>query len=291
MQKKLILLTFLTVFLFAQLALADVYDVFAVQNFRQQSVAQSAPATGKCKWYFRAGVPYYRCAAGAEMAVTSGGYTSSDLGVTLQHYSANTMVSSATPTDAHITKFNAATGLYDDAGALVNTGTGVPAAAAINIGTAGSFVVNGGALGTPSSGNIGNTTGLKDQLSFTFDSGGAAVLATTQKPAKTYRSYAITSFDSWVIDCDLGNTDSTPIIINLAQKVRTAATSGAIPVIATNNMCATTYRPIGNSSTPIAQGAWACATTATAADTNFAAYIVQAPTTSTHCTLIVNVTR
>jgi hypothetical protein len=70
------------------------------------------------------------------------------------------MVSSATPTDAHITKFNAATGLYDDAGVLVTTGTGVPAAAAINIGTAGSFVLNGGALGTPSGGTLTNAAGL-----------------------------------------------------------------------------------------------------------------------------------
>ena len=41
----------------------------------------------------------------------------------------------------------------------VTPGTGVATAAAINIGTAGSFVVNGGALGTPSSGNLAATSG------------------------------------------------------------------------------------------------------------------------------------
>ena len=40
------------------------------------------------------------------------------------------------------------------------TGTGVVTALGINIGTAGSFVVNGGALGTPSSGTLTNATGL-----------------------------------------------------------------------------------------------------------------------------------
>jgi hypothetical protein len=40
------------------------------------------------------------------------------------------------------------------------TGTGVLTALAVNTGTAGAFVVNGGALGTPSSGTLTNATGL-----------------------------------------------------------------------------------------------------------------------------------
>ena len=43
---------------------------------------------------------------------------------------------------------------------LTPIGTGVPAALGVNVGTAGSFVVNGGALGTPSSGTLTNATGL-----------------------------------------------------------------------------------------------------------------------------------
>lgn len=39
-------------------------------------------------------------------------------------------------------------------------GTGVLTALAVNIGTAGSFIINGGALGTPSSGTLTNATGL-----------------------------------------------------------------------------------------------------------------------------------
>ena len=43
---------------------------------------------------------------------------------------------------------------------LNNTGTGVGTALTTNVGSIGSFVVNGGALGTPSSGTLTNATGL-----------------------------------------------------------------------------------------------------------------------------------
>ena len=44
--------------------------------------------------------------------------------------------------------------------ATTTTGTGVVTALGVNVGTAGSFVVNGGALGTPSSGTLTSATGL-----------------------------------------------------------------------------------------------------------------------------------
>jgi hypothetical protein len=43
---------------------------------------------------------------------------------------------------------------------ISSLGTGVATALGVNVGTAGSFVVNGGALGTPSSGTLTNATGL-----------------------------------------------------------------------------------------------------------------------------------
>lgn len=45
-------------------------------------------------------------------------------------------------------------------GSITGLGTGVSTALGVNTGTAGSFVVNGGALGTPSSGILTNATGL-----------------------------------------------------------------------------------------------------------------------------------
>jgi hypothetical protein len=44
-------------------------------------------------------------------------------------------------------------------GSITGLGTGVATALAVNVGSAGSFVVNGGALGTPSSGTVTNLTG------------------------------------------------------------------------------------------------------------------------------------
>ena len=47
-----------------------------------------------------------------------------------------------------------------NAPSTITTGTGVVTALGVNTGTAGAFVVNGGALGTPSSGTLTNVTGL-----------------------------------------------------------------------------------------------------------------------------------
>jgi hypothetical protein len=49
---------------------------------------------------------------------------------------------------------------WNDDHAIAGLGTGVEDALAVNVGTAGSVVVNGGALGTPSSGTLTNATGL-----------------------------------------------------------------------------------------------------------------------------------
>jgi len=61
-------------------------------------------------------------------------------------------------TPASVTLTNA-TGLPVSTG-ISGFGTGVAVALGTNVGTAGSFVVNGGALGTPSSGTLTNATGL-----------------------------------------------------------------------------------------------------------------------------------
>ena len=60
--------------------------------------------------------------------------------------------------------FTAATNVtFPISGTLLSTanlGTGVATALGVNVGSAGSFVVNGGVLGTPSSGTLTNATGL-----------------------------------------------------------------------------------------------------------------------------------
>jgi hypothetical protein len=67
------------------------------------------------------------------------------------------VVGPASATDAAIVAFDGTTGKLIKAAVL---GTGVQTALGVNTGSAGAFVVNGGALGTPSSGTLTNATGL-----------------------------------------------------------------------------------------------------------------------------------
>jgi hypothetical protein len=68
-----------------------------------------------------------------------------------------TLVTPALGTPSSINLTNA-TGLPASSG-ISGLGTGVATALAVNVGSAGAFVVNGGALGTPSSGTVTNLTG------------------------------------------------------------------------------------------------------------------------------------
>ena len=60
-------------------------------------------------------------------------------------------------------------------GGVSGLGTGVATALGVNVGSAGAFVVNGGALGTPASGTATNLTGTATALNI----GGTAAVATT----------------------------------------------------------------------------------------------------------------
>lgn len=92
------------------------------------------------------------------IAVASGGtgLTSGTSGGVLYYSSTGALASSAQLGTNQIVVGGGAGG----APATVLTGTNVLSALSVNVGTAGSFVVNGGALGTPSTGNLANATGL-----------------------------------------------------------------------------------------------------------------------------------
>lgn len=73
--------------------------------------------------------------------------------------SATNCVSFTTNAKGLITAASAAT-CTPAIASVTGLGTGVATALGVNVGTAGAFVVNGGALGTPSSGTLTNATGL-----------------------------------------------------------------------------------------------------------------------------------
>lgn len=64
-------------------------------------------------------------------------------------------------------------------GGITGLGTGVATALAVNIGTAGSFIANGGALGTPSSGTATNLTGTATALNIGGSAPASGLTGTT----------------------------------------------------------------------------------------------------------------
>jgi hypothetical protein len=95
---------------------------------------------------------------GTALPVASGGtgLTSGTSGGVLYYSATGTLASSSALTASALVVGGGA----GAAPSTITTGTGVTTALGVNVGTAGAVVVNGGVLGTPSSGTLTNTTGL-----------------------------------------------------------------------------------------------------------------------------------
>lgn len=118
--------------------------------------------------------------------------------------------------------------------ATVTTGTGVVTALGVNTGSAGAFVVNGGALGTPSSGTLTNATGLPVSTGVSgLGSGVATFLAT---PSSANLAAAVTD-ETGTGALVFANTPTlvNPTITNYTETQYSATVTGnAITLVLTN---------------------------------------------------------
>ena len=126
-------------------------------------------------------------------------------------------------------------------GSITGLGTGVATALATNVGSAGAPVVNGGALGTPSSGNASNLTNLPTVIQLACSDETTALTAGTAKV--TFRMpYAMTltavrasvttapTGSTLVVDINEAGTSilSTKLSIDVSQETSTTATTPAV---------------------------------------------------------------
>ena len=122
---------------------------------------------------------------------------------------------------------------------LTALGTGVQTAIGVNVGTAGAVVVNGGALGTPSSGTVTNLTGtasinVNGTVGATTPTTGAF---TTLAASSTVSGTGFTNY--FASPPALGTTAPAEVKVTVGWAANTALTDAATVAWDTNNQVAT----------------------------------------------------
>lgn len=131
--------------------------------------------------------------------------------------------------------------------ATATPGTGVATALGVNVGSAGAFVVNGGALGTPSGGTLINATGLPISGTTGWGTGVAAALANPINATSGFATYVLGSSSAF----GLVKVDGTTITASGGVITAVGGGSGTVTSVATS--CGATGGPITTTGTISAQ--------------------------------------
>lgn len=124
--------------------------------------------------------------------------------------------------------------------ATTTTGTGVVTALGVNVGSAGAFVVNGGALGTPASGTLTNTTGFPAASLAGLGTGVATWLAT---PSSANLATAVTD-----------ETGSGALVFGTAPTIASGTFSGTRTITGGNNITSLDLGTISTGTTQLVVG-------------------------------------
>jgi hypothetical protein len=125
--------------------------------------------------------------------------------------------------------------------------------------------------------------GMPEELTFMFNSSSGIALNAVSNVV--HRDYAIMSIVQSTVWC--GSGDATPIVVDILGAAY--SNGSALP---SASLCTSGTKPTGNGASQYGnQAAWTCPTTATAANYDFVAKAVTAPTSSTNCSVTLEVLR